>query len=506
MKWRISIFIAWLGVWVVMLLISGCTEKAPLEIKNYSPPYPKQGETFLMRDKLKSDGSFQTGYFNGTIRSDRIVLEWLPYQGDDFLSYKIFRNGALIKTIVEAEASSFIDSGLVQNTYYDYKMSVLNQSGMARIDTIRLKTPRFLPPSQFDYKMVDSTTVLLFWENSAESATKFRVYRRLFSDTSSRLVGTVSDTFFTDSDVINGQSYYYQVEAFNDWESTGRSSPYFLQVNYQMNAPFLFQPRQVAGTRSVRLSWNDNSNAEDGFNIYRRRFQETDFRLIGSVPMGVTEYVDNDTLNALEYDSTFVYAVTAYNAAEETPFSNWRSITITRPLSPGRFVEIGTGTISWNYPFRTFYHDARTQVLYLASEIGRSMTIRKVALNVTTLPGQTMNNFVIRMKHTSINSYPSNNFDNTDYTICYNQALTIDSTGWIEIPLTTPFNYNGMDNLIIDISFNNDSYTSDGRCYATDTGVYRSITFRSDSGAGDDPLNYSQGTRSTYIPNIRLYY
>ncbi len=443
------------------------------------------------------------GYLSGRIRSDRILLEWDAYTANDFMGYKIIRNGVAIKTILEATANSFVDSGLVQNTFYNYKIGIYNRNGMARVDTIRLKTPMFQPPSDFDYRMVDSTTITLYWKNNAESATKFRVYRKFSNepDTAYILVGIPSDTVFTDRAVENGRAYYYRVEAFNDWESTRASFPYYVFVNYRMNAPDLYSAQQIGGSRSVRLLWRDNSNAEDGFRIYRRKSGDVSFNMIATVPMNTTEYVDTDSLTALQYGSTYEYAVTAYNASEETPFSNIRSVTIVEQ----NYVEIGTGDIDWSYPFHTFFHDARTQILYLASEIGQAMTIRRIAFYVVNLPGQTMNNFVVRMKHTTISSYSSSSFDNSGYTLCFNNALTVTDTGWVEIELTTPFHHNGTSNLIIDISFNNSSYTRNGNCKATDTGVFRSITFRSDSGSGDDPLNYTAGELRTYIPNIRLF-
>jgi len=498
--WIVGVFLPF----ILGLFIWSCSERAPLEISDYSLPIPKKDQDYIfLRENLKEGGSFMPGYLSGRIRSDRIILEWDAYTAEDFLSYKIIRNGVAIKTILDATVTSYVDSGLVQDTYYNYKIGVYNRSGMARVDTIRLKTPKFLPPSDFDYRMVDSTTLTLYWKNNAESATGFRVYRRLARDTAYILVGTPSDTFFTDRGVQNGQAYYYQVEAFNDWESTPASFPYYVYVNYRMQAPYLYSAQQVWGTRSVRLVWRDNSNAEDGFRIYRRKSKETNFNVIATVPMNTTEYVDTDTLTALEYGATYEYAVTAYNAVEETPHSNIQSVTIIEQNIDS--VEIGTGNIDWDYPFHTLYHDARTQILYLASEIGGPMIIRRIAFHVVKVPGQTMNNFVIRMKHTTISSYSSSNFDNSGYTICFNDSLTINNTGWVAIELTTPFQYDGTNNLIIDVSFNNSSYTWSGKSKATSTGVYRSITFRSDSGDGDDPLNYTSGTLKTYIPNIRLF-
>jgi hypothetical protein len=169
------------------------------------------------------------------------------------------------------------------------------------------------------------------------------------------------------------------------------------------------------------------------------------------------------------------------------------------------YVEIGTGSYNWGYPFYTYYHDARTQILYLSSEISTSGTIDKIAFYVTSIPGQTMFNFTVRMKHTSSSSYASSSFNNSSYTTCLSTTKTISSTGWVEIPLTTSFSYNGSSNLIVDVSFDNTSYSNFGNVWSFTSSNYRSIRHFSDSTLGD-PLNWSSGTRTAYVPNIRLYF
>ncbi|RMG20287.1 MAG: hypothetical protein D6732_28775 [Methanobacteriota archaeon] len=493
----------WLVIGLIFILSIGCSDKSPIDITSYSPPLPNQG-TVILRSDLKSGEDFSPGYHNGKIRSDRVILDWEAYRGSDFLCYRIYRNNTLIKTITDAGSVSYVDSGLVQNTYYNYNVTIINRSGLFKQDTIRIKTPLFLPPVNLNYQVIDSSTIKIHWQNRAESATHFRVFRRHSQEPDFRELGTTQDTFFVDNTVSNFQQYYYRVEAFNNYESTLPSTALSVFVNYQMLPPTLLSVQQLPHSRSVRLEWDDNSNAEDGFRIYRRPQNNPTFQMIATVPGNTTEYVDNDTLTSLRVDSTYFYAVTAYNQHEETELSNVRGITIV--VSPiQNYVEIGSGIIDWGYPFYTWYHDARTQTIYLASEIGSPMTIRKIAYHVTSLPGQSMNNFVVRMKHTSISHYTSSSFDNSGYTVCLNTTLTVSDTGWVEIPLTTPFQYNGIDNLIIDVSFDNTSYTFEGNCSATNTFTNRSLYQRTDSGLGN-PLFWSTGNLHTLIPNIRLYF
>jgi hypothetical protein len=156
----------------------------------------------------------------------------------------------------------------------------------------------------------------------------------------------------------------------------------------------------------------------------------------------------------------------------------------------------------------TFYHDSRTQVIYLAGEVNMPGTISALALNVQTIPGQTMENWTIRMKHTTLSSYSPASFQPDGWTVVYQTNETISSTGWKVFNFSVPFEYNGTDNLLIDFSHNNSNYTSSGNCTYSTPGGTRSAYAYSDSGYGD-PLNWS-GTTSptvtgvTMVPNIRL--
>jgi len=134
-------------------------------------------------------------------------------------------------------------------------------------------------------------------------------------------------------------------------------------------------------------------------------------------------------------------------------------------------ITIGTGTSDWILPLATGYQDARTQTIYLASEIGMSGQITSLALDVSILPGQVMNNFTIRIKHTALAEYTSPaSWEDTGWSVVYQTNQTISATGWNTFSFSSPFNYNGTDNLMVDISFDNSSSSSYGRCRLEERG------------------------------------
>jgi hypothetical protein len=171
-------------------------------------------------------------------------------------------------------------------------------------------------------------------------------------------------------------------------------------------------------------------------------------------------------------------------------------------------VTIGAGASAWNFPLSTNYHDARTQTIYFASEIGIARNLTSLALYVTTTPNLNMNNFTIRLKHTDLSAYSTSPvWESSEWTTVYQVNRYITTAGWVTFAFSTPFAYNGIQNLMVDISFNNSTYGSNGYCYCTSSSVNRSIYCGTNSVYGD-PLVWTNITPTPGVtasfPNIRL--
>ena len=182
------------------------------------------------------------------------------------------------------------------------------------------------------------------------------------------------------------------------------------------------------------------------------------------------------------------------------------SFTVT-PFGGASEVQVGTGTAGVALPFYCTYYDSRTESILLASEIGQPGVIGKLRLYCTQRPGQDLSHFYIRMQHTSMSSFPSTSFTNTGWTIVLNAAnVDVDAwtvPGWVEFVLDTPFDYNGVDNLLIDYCVDNTYSTSYGVCDYT-AGANRSLYYSANL-AGGDVLNQATATnRLNYYNNVVL--
>ncbi|NLH52862.1 MAG: carboxypeptidase-like regulatory domain-containing protein, partial [Bacteroidales bacterium] len=132
-------------------------------------------------------------------------------------------------------------------------------------------------------------------------------------------------------------------------------------------------------------------------------------------------------------------------------------------------VTIGTGTLTSNYPFTTYWMDGRTQILYTAAEItaggGVAGNITSIAFNVISNSTQVMNSFTVRMQNTTATSIPA--FVETGWTTVLTTNWAVPGTGWQTITLATPFAWDGTSNLMIEICYDNTSYTSYSPVYST---------------------------------------
>jgi len=171
--------------------------------------------------------------------------------------------------------------------------------------------------------------------------------------------------------------------------------------------------------------------------------------------------------------------------------------------SSGTTVTIGTGTTAQGWPYYTYYMDSRTQMLYTASEItaggGSAGAISTIGFNVSTRASQAMNGFQIKMKNTTATSLSSG--WQTGLTTVYSGTYTVPATGWQMITLQTPFNWSGS-NLVIEICYNNSSYSSNSTVYCTSvSNMTQHNHFDGSATSGCDAT--TTGIQS-YRPNLRL--
>lgn len=146
------------------------------------------------------------------------------------------------------------------------------------------------------------------------------------------------------------------------------------------------------------------------------------------------------------------------------------------------FVQIGTGTTSntlsgYPAPFGNAYWGAKHQILYRASDLTASglpvnSYINSLGFNVTALNSTAaLEGWSMKVYTTSIaNPLSFGWFSSNLVAVSAPMTLQCD-TGWNQIPLTTPFIWNGTDNIIIETCFNNSTATDNQSVLRTNSGL-----------------------------------
>ena len=269
-----------------------------------------------------------------------------------------------------------------------------------------------------------------------------------------------------------------------------------LQIFVAIRGDEMFEPTEVFFLNLFSPFAAVLSNARGTATILDDDAGELDRFVWGSVPSPQYEGVP------------FMASLTAVDGLHRTA-TNFNGPVFVQAVANSREASMGSGTNLWEQPLGAFFHDSRAQVIYRPEEIGATGEITAMALHVASLPGQTLSNWTIRLKHSGQRSYglaPA--WETNGWATVYRKDETLLATGWVAFVFAAPFAYNGTDALLADFSFNNGSYSGDGFCRSSLTTDRRSISAQSDSAFGD-PLLWNGTNRPApvavnRIPNARF--
>jgi len=129
---------------------------------------------------------------------------------------------------------------------------------------------------------------------------------------------------------------------------------------------------------------------------------------------------------------------------------------------------VGNGTTSIQYPFYSYWMDSKTDMLFLNSELGLSgpKILTRIGFNIDSASPQSLNNFTIKLQNTLLTSLTG--FEQSNWTTVYSVSqYTVPGNGWRYIDFTIPFYYDGVNNLLAEICFDNNAWTTSTTVYST---------------------------------------
>ncbi len=155
------------------------------------------------------------------------------------------------------------------------------------------------------------------------------------------------------------------------------------------------------------------------------------------------------------------------------------SLVSIKAFSQAVTIALGSGTVvpsnSTAGPINQYYKSTHCQMVYTAAEInGAGITagsISKLGFYIETAPTYSLPNYTIKIKHTTAANVAS--YDGAGLTTIYsNSAYSPVVGGFNMLPLITPFVWNGVDNILVDVCFDLSSdYSSSGQVRVYDPAV-----------------------------------
>jgi len=181
-------------------------------------------------------------------------------------------------------------------------------------------------PSNVNYSYSETGNIVLTWEDNSNNENGFDVWRRQSSNARARIINEfikiatlpAGSESFVDENVNEGENYIYRVTAFNEevpspiteGDDEGEiiaaaplSTPTFLNADDN-------------GDLTIRVTWEDNSLIEAGYQLERK--VDVDWTNLIILEANTTAYIDNDIAEGIEY----YYRVKAIGNDNESIYSN----------------------------------------------------------------------------------------------------------------------------------------------------------------------------------------
>ncbi len=300
---------------------------------------------------------------------ETIKLKWEDPRSDGGLILR----GFYLHKITEGEPSperipltsnDYTDWSVINGVNYGYYLTAWNDIGESLPSNMVNATPMTTPVSIKNITVESGNNfVLLKWEYPSDDGgspvIEFTVHRSDGETTIKYTIGSGS-TECNDTDVINGNRYWYQVSSRNEMGN----SPLSISVIGDPIGPPLPPNDLIADSSSgtVKLTWkapyHNGGSKLLGYRVYRNSDGEEWMRIIDLDNLAET-YTDR----YLDNGKTYGYRVTAYNKIGESPFSNTVEVEPLGPPGMPNDLDLIPGDgyieVTWKEP----YHNGGSQIL-----------------------------------------------------------------------------------------------------------------------------------------------
>jgi titin len=230
---------------------------------------------------------------------------------------------------VEANGTTYQNTGLAPNTRYYYRVRAKNAVGISAYSNVAdAITPDVPPasPARLTATAISPTQVALAWADLSTNESGFQLERGSSATGSFTKVADISAnaTTYTDNNLTDATPYCYRLRAVNAAGPSGYTDAVCVTTPLAPPAAPTDLTALVQDYDQIRLNWTAVSPKAVTISIERATSANGPFGEIKQVPAAVTSYVDP---NLTEF-TTYYYRIRATNTAGNSGYSNVASARI----------------------------------------------------------------------------------------------------------------------------------------------------------------------------------
>lgn len=258
------------------------------------------------------------------ISNTQINLSWNDNSGNE-TGFELERSsdGSNFAKLTDlpANATSYENTGLTTLTRYWYRIrakNVIGNSGYSNVaETTTFDVPP-IAPTLLTANTISASQIDLAWKDNSGNESGFEIERSTDGTNFAKVGETGANaTSFNSNDLAPATKYWFRVRSKNtQGGSTYTNVADATTRDVAPNTPQNLTATPVSNTQ-IRVSWNDNSGNETGFEL-ERSSDGTTFAKIADLPSNTTSY-ENTGLTTL---TKYWYRIRAKNTIGNSGYSN----------------------------------------------------------------------------------------------------------------------------------------------------------------------------------------
>jgi len=289
------------------------------------------------------------------------------------------------------------------------------------------------------------------------------------TSTSNKFTISISDS------VINQMNVKFELVI----TSTDTDESWVRELNFKVNAPDIaiapLNFKEIDGDNNSRIDADEEVQFIINLtNLGDAHANNISYNVSSNSPYLIIDQTEN-SVSELMIDSTYSFNVNVFiNAATPKGLTIPLFVSVNSGLTivDTQFITVGVKPMisigdgleeAGKYPFYNYYSSNRTQIIYSSSDLGAGeKTINALSLFLTRFPKdedkRLLTNLKIKARHTTENSFSGAYLSATDATTIFDGDYKMPGQiGEVRFDVD-PFIYNGVDNLVIEFIWGENSY------------------------------------------------